>query len=506
MKFTSEKMLKWKYLIFAFCLTATDAFALHVDSRDPSGYIGGIAPGQGEMVYIEVTVRDNGLSHLPVGIEISNSQGRTWEFDENETKVKTYFSKNGHVDFNWRCIKECQSWNSKGDSHSVIIDIWAVKQDIQVDVSMDKRTGEIFFKYSVGDQPFDVGGYNINFSLWYGASDVPKTEILTQQLEHLIGKKNYSRSYRIKPANRRVSIPIGQNQLIGVIDFNNDIHESNEANNKSVFTIDETFMAERVVDILRATSPGDSSYGMPKAAELLDAWRQDTAMRRMDPRTNNLDWTVGSKNILSMAWALDPANWSRTHSKRDRVKKAYDSLLRPDIFANRAARVVLRDRLRRRFASSTRNTIQLSRFDLTPEEYHAQHIQRRMVQEGGWRGLNVPLDAITAAIGGHSMYVVPFGTAIEDRQAKKYHVTIESVALHIADGFEFRGFQPLGCFKLPSFISLYTGHLPFSGYTCLWNYDFRTYRRVKRRGSDYVNFIGPKIERFSSPVSFDIKM
>jgi hypothetical protein len=137
--------------------------------------------------------------------------------------------------------------------------------------------------------------------------------------------------------------------------------------------------------------------------------------------------------------------------------------------------------------------------------YHTQHVQYLVGRTSGDYSTQ-PLDAITATFGRFSFYLVPFGSAKLLSTGVHARVTVTSVAVHVADSFDFNDSssisQPLGCWKAPGSI----GKFWSSGSECLFNSSFRYYQKMKARGADFNIIMKPVSNVFETPVKFDVRI
>jgi len=197
------------------------------------------------------------------------------------------------------------------------------------------------------------------------------------------------------------------------------------------------------------------------------------------------------KRPTTTEWVINRGN-----AADDGVIRQFNNLIDPNFFDTPALRMVLREIVIDRFnQNQSARTISLSDQHVFGDEegYHSQHIRNIIGQPGGYA--SSPLDAITGTLGGFSFYLT--GT-VEKIDATYYRVTINQVAVHVVDSFDFNGTQPIGCWSEPNVVQLTS----FGSGTCVSNASFRDYRRIKVRGEDYTAFLSPAIRNLSSPLVY----
>src|SRR5262249_34511245 len=133
-----------------------------------------------------------------------------------------------------------------------------------------------------------------------------------------------------------------------------------------------------------------------------------------------------------------------------------------------------------------------------PRAYHEQNIASREGQSASY-AVNAPLDGVTAAFGAFNFYLVPIGL-MEKLTPATFRITVNYVAVHIIDSFDFNGWQPLGYWMEPNWVDW----IWFSGSTYVSNEKFRYYRGEKARGGDYTAFTTPKLVTLQTPVVYTV--
>ena len=370
------------------------------------------------------------------------------------------------------------------------LEVYTLRSNLRVGVpSINSGTGELRVPWSVSsNEPFVPVNY-VDVALWGTQGHGSYNQLIgAWNLNPCVGQANCSRTI-VQSLTQRNPISRGLSNIEVAIDSGQahiELDESDNDNHKSIYL--DNFFSESIPNIMRARA---SNWDL--AGELLDRWL-DNPVRRKNTTINGIDWALEEvyPAFVNSSWFIDPANASNS-----RIINAYNWLRNPSNFNTPATRDVLKDNLDDRFdLHPGSSTLAISAQWLPGRNirnYHKQHIQYKQGQLGSGH-----LDAVTAAFGRFSMYLVPRGTVV--RHSNRYAVTIDSVAIHVMDSFDFNGSQLLGCWKAPNQVSLFPGN----GFECVGNSDFRYYRNVKARGWDYNVFIPPFVTQLATPISFNI--
>lgn len=163
---------------------------------------------------------------------------------------------------------------------------------------------------------------------------------------------------------------------------------------------------------------------------------------------------------------LDPKN-----AANSRIIVAFNQFIQPNdtgFFTQKAKDIMSLD-VRNKFnANPSTNAVNLATkygTGISIEAYYKQYFNNRVGQSGG--GAYPAMDAVTAAFGGFSFYVVPLGTATRTSDGK-YMIKFKEIAIHVVDSFDFNGELQLGCYKWPNVVNP-----PMSSGECVSNYTFR---------------------------------
>ncbi len=302
----------------------------------------------------------------------------------------------------------------------------------------------------------------------------------------------------------RWSVRIGLKQMIAVIDKDNHVKETSEADNKKVVSIDQGI--ERIPNIMRNLPSSIYGEGWNVPAHMMDHWFSGVYPKECPRTPENVchitqdGYNVGAqiKNLAShsffdVPWVLNHANGGMAVDIR--VTQTLD---KPALLFNKGVRLILKERLNLRFNSSGRRRLRLSRLNVPINELHEQNIINFV---GGLPSRDVVvsgISAITGGLGSFMFFGIPKGSAIRGRNLIR--VSINGLYLYVADGYDFRGEQQLGCwseFDLVIPLHLVPG--------CTYNSDYRRYRRIKKRGMDFVATTPPFYVAFKRPYSFVLR-
>jgi hypothetical protein len=195
----------------------------------------------------------------------------------------------------------------------------------------------------------------------------------------------------------------------------------------------------------------------------------------------------GTKGRLSIDDKTITMEWLLSFS---RAQSTYNELL--SVYANDAAKKVLKGRLEQEFARTKARTITFGDFSKTGLALLAQESNFRSVEYGYYSASNpLQLDELDAALGRFSMYVVPKGTATKTPEG--IDVTVSEVGVFAFDSYDFNGDQDLGWWKAPDKISALKP-LFEPGYTNVTNKDYQEYRKRHKRGGDFLIFSDVKVK------------
>jgi hypothetical protein len=252
-----------------------------------------------------------------------------------------------------------------------------------------------------------------------------------------------------------------------------DVMASNPAHLTGPYTLtvrNYTHFITRIPDIM-------GNLGWDRAQKLQQKWFAAPARTAgpgvavpIDTNTVKMDWVLGY----------------------DRAKSAYDELL--NVYANDAAKAVLKRQLESMFARTTATTIAFGNFTKNGSALHQQHVNHREVASG----YAYALDELTGALGNFSFYVIPKGTAT--KTSNGISVTITEVGVYLRDSFDFNGDQNLGHWKTPDGVRA----TPWVGYTAVNNASYRDYRTATGRGGDFTVYSDVKVTALTQPNTFTL--
>jgi titin len=331
---------------------------------------------------------------------------------------------------------------------------------------------------------------NVGVGLWSGANQNEAQQSLgAWELGECINRSHCSHTIT-QPLSQRVPIERGKNWITSIIDPSGGHAEVNDSaeDNAAGYYLGASFI-ETISGIMRARA---SNYSL--AADLLDHWF-DAGQRIKSSSIGSFDWGMPTVVAGYTDWFLDRAN---AGDSPDRFIREFNLLRRPDFFDTRNSRVEVKKLISTAFAREPRARVVPLTMPwsegVPPRTYHQQHIQHRMGQ-----GSFGNISAISAAFGGFSFYLVPIGTATKN--GRYFQVSIDAVAVHVSDSFDFNGSQQLGCWSPPTRISL----VFIPGYECVYNSTFRSYRNLKARGGDFNVFMRPKIVPLNTPLTYRLR-
>ena len=339
-------------------------------------------------------------------------------------------------------------------------------------------SGSLNYGYHVASASHFVPQRNILMQLWLTQNGALVNKLSETSINYFTNLPGGGLSM---PFTSRSRLPLGDFGLFTVVDPTQEHVELSESNNASQ-VLYTGFFLEKIPGIMNNLGNG---WDLP--AKFLNEWFNIAPMQiKSDASGNGLDWTLPRRNPVSTDWLIDPQN-----AVNSRIIDKYNQLIDPTYFNNQAARQVLKAKLIKKYnAHPNATSWNLSTPWATGQDYqvyHEQQTQKIEAQVGGIEAFN-PLDAVTGAFGGFWFYLVPIGTAkILDQY--NFKVVITALEIHVVDSFDFNGYQPLGYWAEPNYVSMN----PFSNGMYVQNYSFRMYRWYKARGGDYVVFTTPKV-------------
>lgn len=356
------------------------------------------------------------------------------------------------------------------------LDVWRDRCNLRANApSINSDTGEMRIPWAVTTQTqVSTNGY-VYVEAWTSDSPSSGNQAINRQwgLAPCINQGNCSHT-QVVPLAERDPIPLGHSWLISKIDPSFAHAETNESDNIASVFLDD-FFVEKIPAIASAIAPN-----WQPAAALMQHWFGGD-LRAKNQNVTSFDFDLPTMRLSGLDYS-----WVRntTNSTRQAVHDAHNEIL--STFLNQAARQVLKTKLETKFAANPgAMTLPLSFQWVNGNSinYHKQQIQRKL----GQGPYTTTFDATTATLGSFYIYAVPFGTAT--KTASSFMINVNSVSLHVLDSFDFNGFQPLGCWAEPAGVSWYAA--PWSSFDCIFNSDFRYYRRMKARGGDFNIMVPP---------------
>lgn len=379
------------------------------------------------------------------------------------------------------------------------LEVWADRSNLKAIPLNFELDGKLQTPFEITTvTPFRKGDILVSLSVKAMPGGV---EILRFPIERGIGLSEVTVT-NTQLFSKRTPIPRGTSELVVTVNpeqvFAEYIMDDNVAITKIGGT---TLFLEKIPDIMGAI-PNSWTLGR----DFLNTWIDNRAKKK-NQTISSIDWGLDIRHRPNTSWLLD-----RNNAADSRIVDVFNNFIQPNNkgFLTQKGIIELTKQVREKFiASPSTNTVNLATkygLGITEKDYHKQHFNTVMAQDGGWYASGYVLDAVTAAFGGFSFYVVPFGTATKEVrtvngvQVVEYLIKIKEIAVHVVDSFDFNGEQWLGCFKSPNVASAY----PISGGTCALNSFFRVYQAQIARGSDYNIFTIPHAITFPQPVAFRV--
>lgn len=373
------------------------------------------------------------------------------------------------------------------------LEMYSERSNLQaLEPSIDTSNGDLLIPWRVNTHESFVPADVVQVSAWASSAwnrfDQP---LGSWDLSQCVNRGNCQHTRRI-PFSQRTPINRGHSHLVVKIDPLDRHAEFNEndGDNRRTKHLDD-FFTEKVPQIMT-----NYSSTWDKASRMLNYWIDRDTPRIKNESIEGFDWSLRRVRFGETSWTLEQANASN-----GRFRAKFNELVSPSYFVTDESKTLLRNRVRERFSQNPSAT-SIPLTDSLGEDsrvYHSQHMRRIEGQAGGIYGYSA-LDAVTAALGGFSYYLVPICEAVKDGP-NHYRINIRRVAVHVMDSFDFNGFQLLGCWGEPNMVSA----IPFFGAKCLSNSSFRLYRFLKARGHDYNVFLTPRTVTLSNVISFRIR-
>lgn len=386
------------------------------------------------------------------------------------------------------------------DTDHVYVGVDTYRTNLKMgNVWMDKASGDIYLNYGVGPEAVFMPTARVCIDIWYTANGKPTTFVAEQCLDKCAGKKNCIAQETIQ-RSQRPPMKIGENGLVALIDPHNRHPETTSDDNRDYRVVDD-FFVEKIPDIMTRLPVSKYGLGWNMPSSVMSFWFRPKPEKESPPASKLDDLVQQLDNIVffNVDWVLDTRNANNSTFYVD----SFNEAVRKSYALSDNAQKLLFDRVRNNLKNTTRKLIYLATVEdrvSNFRQYHQQYIQRYPVDV--W----MPDDAVGGALGKWSYYLVPIGTARD--MGREIRIEVEGVAVHIADAFEFRGEQFLGCWDVPDYLSLSLAE--YLSRTCLrgsWvqNPNFNYYRNLKKVGRDFAILTHPKKYFFSTPEVYTIR-
>lgn len=380
----------------------------------------------------------------------------------------------------------------RGTEH-LSIRVWIQEPTVQQKTNLiplipriDRDTGDLYFGYEVAsDVPLNSNGKESGARVYYGREGRAETFVKGISLALCEGRARCKREMIISRAERK-ALELGQNQLIAVVDPQENIGETSGKDNKVVVTIDD-FLVEDIRHIMRNT-------GWPIAASVQDRWfAGEERVANISASTDGFDFSGGGRFLetrsVEMDWVIENAPLASG------TQGAINKLIDPSRYGGEEIYKQIRRNILFLRTNQREREVPLS--DSTQKG--ALLFRQTLLQDA--TKLGNPVNEVYATVGRIGIYSLPLGVARRVARGT-YEVTFQGVGVVLFDSFDFESEQPLGCWARWSY-----GPVPIPGVTtCIWNSDFQVYRKVKKRGGDYMIQSDVKPYYFEKPKTFVLEM
>jgi len=226
--------------------------------------------------------------------------------------------------------------------------------------------------------------------------------------------------------------------------------------------------------------------GWTLAADFQDFWISGAAnqlvgeQKRGQGTARNIEFAD-----IKMDWVL---NFSR-------AQKHFEMMASEQIYANEAARKVLRDLVLKLHKQSGKPQVAFGDFTKKYLALEDEYVNQRALgtSQGGKGSLystdGFTVDELVGALGRFAMFVIPKGIA-EIKQSE-IEFEINEVGVYVRDSYDFNGSQALGAWRKPNEIDIIPNaqaKVP----TCsddwfnMSNYHYRQYRKRTGKGRDFL--------------------
>ncbi len=265
----------------------------------------------------------------------------------------------------------------------------------------------------------------------------------------------------------RPPMKIGENQLIATIDPHNRFPETAGKDNRVIHTIDD-FLVEDIRHILR-------NKGWNVSASIQDIWFNGRERIADLSQPRGIDLRGGPAyirtDLVTIDWLFENAPIGSG------IRKYVRKLTDPANYLQPEQKAFIKNNIRG-LKSRYRGQPVVPIADINGS---SQALLDQIVLSYGTNYLSNPYNDLYAAVGRIGLRGIPLGTA-ERLGDGRFRVSINGIAVFVFDSFDFGGDQPLGCWARWNI-----GPEPVPYVTeCVGNRDFRRYRRIKKRGGDFI--------------------
>lgn len=434
----------------------------------------------GEIIQITATFRDKNSRYSPSNTNthkritipsrdikwiIEHNQTRTLSFPAAANEEVIYFETNGGA-YDDELLFEVTT--QRADFINTDLDIF--------DSGAIKIGGEM-----VEGEPFHPGSNRVCYDLFYGQFNRPTRAIYSRCIPECIDKQVCSFSELLTSSQLPPLNPdAGEDSIIGFIDSKNYIVEPNEADNFRSYTTN--------IQIVHNIRHIMWNRGWRVAASLQSRWLQSPARKSIGGN----DFSGGSeyieRNLVTIDWLLNNAPVGSY------INEKYNELLDPKQY-QQVEKTRIRDSFIKHIINryGRRETLPISLPRRQGEALKVQFAKYLVTKLGN------PLSDVYAAIGRFQLISIPIGEAKRIKR-NSYQITVTHVGIYALDTYDFNdGRQILGAWDN----HFMTG--PESG-TLITNQDYDNYRRLVKKGGDFIVETPLKIVPLQSPFVFEVRV
>jgi hypothetical protein len=504
------KLLKTPLLLTLLFLPLSTASAINCQSRTYTkpGYACTITEKKNATITVKISVKKTSDAVTTDKIIVDTPGGEVTFTIVNDQPVSYeshYVLPERNHDFTYRAELQ-EAPDHTAEDFEVTIEAISARPNATTPKATLLPNGDIEFgaSFPATTQPLRTLE-DVFTDLWYAKADGTLTrKVATLNLRTGCNNKpTPCESLTKVDATARKQMTDEEDKIIVVIDKEAALPETSEEDNSFELVDTDGFKLEEIPAHMRSLPSATFGAGWQKVAKMLSkTWANGAAIAASD-LTPGIDWSLPiNTDIMRMAWIRNLAN-----ALDGRAEESLQKLANPNYFLRPKSKAALAATLKRRFATLGKRTIPISNLNAKGLEYHKQYLQRVSVQAGYYGlsatgyGATLKPDALSSALGAHSLFLVPEGTA--KRSGSNIQVTINSVYIHLADSYDFRAGnslveQPLGCWSNQTLTAE-----PHTNSFCISNLNYRNYRQFKNRGGDFV-IMTNKLKVPITPITFAI--